>query len=89
MAADRGIMDYVPLINLGATFVAVVGAGFLLKFAIAAFQASVSEMKCELKDLSESMKEEFRRFGDKLASISDRVVALETVSAMLGRKPHT
>ncbi len=98
IATDRGFLEYLPLINLGVTVMGIIGAFLVLKLSLAAFQGSLTELKDDLKELGKKheegmkslaadFKEEFSQFNDKFTALDKRVVAVETVGAILGRKP--
>ena len=85
---SKGILDYIPLLGLGANLAMIFAAYFMLKFSVGNLQTSVMEMKGELADLGNEMKNGFEKVGEKLGAIGDRVTRLETVRDMLGRNPH-
>lgn len=86
MAEAKGFLDYAPLV---AQVVVLIGGCFAIKFSIDRFQASVSEIKSDLRDLASKVENTFEKIGREVVIIGNRVTALETVSAMLGRKPHS
>lgn len=82
------ILDYIPVVNLFASLAMIMGGYFMLKLALSSFQTSLVEVKEELTGLASEVKAGLAEIQAKFEALGNRVTALETVSAMLGRKPH-